>query len=188
MTMTQRDPVSTATPAVRPFRITVPEEALVDLRRRVAATRWPDRETVPDQSQGVPLAKIQPLVRYWGTDYDWRKGEAKLNALPQFVTEIDGLDIQFAHVRSRHPDALPLIMTHGWPGSIFELLKVIDPLTDPTAHGARGRRLPSRAAHVSGLWLLGQAARHWLGSRPRRARLARADATPGIHAVCVPGR
>jgi len=123
--------------AVRPFRINVPEEALVDLRRRVVATRWPDRETVTDRSQGVQLAKIQELVRYWGTDYDWRKVEAKLNALPQFMTEIDGLDIHFLHVRSRHPNALPLIMTHGWPGSILELLKVIGPLTDPTAHGGR---------------------------------------------------
>jgi pimeloyl-ACP methyl ester carboxylesterase len=123
--------------AIRPFVVDVPEEDLVDLRRRVAATRWPDRETVPDQSQGVQLTKIQPLVRYWGTDYDWRKAEARLNALPQFVTEIDGLDIQFAQVRSRHPDAMPLIMTHGWPGSIFELLKVVGPLTDPTAYGGR---------------------------------------------------
>jgi pimeloyl-ACP methyl ester carboxylesterase len=123
--------------AVRPFSINVPEEALVDLRRRIAATRWPDRETVTDRSQGAQLAKIQELVRYWGTDYDWRKVEAKLNALPQFVTEIDGLDIHFIHVRSRHPNALPLIITHGWPGSILELLKVIDPLTDPTAHGGR---------------------------------------------------
>jgi len=122
---------------VRPFSINVPEEELVDLRRRLAATRWPPREPVDDQSQGVQLAKIQPLVRYWATDYDWRKAEAKLNALPQFITEIDGLDIQFAHVRSPHPDALPLIMTHGWPGSIFELLKVVGPLTDPTAHGGR---------------------------------------------------
>ena len=108
-----------------------------DLRRRIAATRWPDRETVADRSQGVQLAKLQELVRYWGTDYDWRKAEAKLNAFPQFMTEIDGLDIHFVHVRSRHPNALPLIMTHGWPGSIFELLKIIGPLTDPTAHGGR---------------------------------------------------
>ena len=122
---------------VRPFRIDVPEAALVDLRRRVLATRWPDRETVIDQSQGVQLAKIQALARYWGTDYDWRKAEATLNGLPQFVTTIDDLDIQFVHVRSRHPNALPLIMTHGWPGSIFELLKVIGPLTDPTAYGGR---------------------------------------------------
>jgi pimeloyl-ACP methyl ester carboxylesterase len=128
---------TTTQPAVRPFRIDVPEEDLVDLRRRIAATRWPDRETVTDQSQGVPLAKIQELVRYWGTDYDWRKAEAKLNALPQFVTEIDGLDVQFIHVRSPHENAMPLIMTHGWPGSPLELLKVIGPLTDPTAYGGR---------------------------------------------------
>jgi pimeloyl-ACP methyl ester carboxylesterase len=129
-------PVAAAGDAVvRPFRIDVPEAALVDLRQRIAATRWPDRETVDDQSQGVPLAKIQSLLHYWGTDYDWRKVEARLNALPQFVTEIDGLDIQFAHVRSPHPNALPLIITHGWPGSVLELLKVIGPLTDPTAHG-----------------------------------------------------
>jgi pimeloyl-ACP methyl ester carboxylesterase len=123
--------------AIRPFRIAVPEAALVDLRRRLAATRWPDRETVRDQSQGVPLAKMQELVRYWGTIYDWRRLEATLNALPQFVTTIDGVDIHFVHVRSRHPNALPLIITHGWPGSIVELLKVIGPLTDPTAYGGR---------------------------------------------------
>jgi pimeloyl-ACP methyl ester carboxylesterase len=123
--------------AVRPFHINVPDTALVDLRRRLAATRWPNRETVADQSQGVQLSKFQELVHYWGADYDWRKAEAKLNALPQFVTEIDGIDIQFAHIRSRHPDAMALIVTHGWPGSIFELLKVVGPLTDPTAHGGR---------------------------------------------------
>src|SRR5215470_11842827 len=123
--------------AVRPFRVNVPEDALVDLRRRIGATRWPDRETVNDQSQGVPLARFQELVRYWGTDYDWRKAEARLNALPQFMTTIDDVDIHFIHVRSRHPNALPLIMTHGWPGSVFELLKTVGPLTDPTAHGGR---------------------------------------------------
>jgi pimeloyl-ACP methyl ester carboxylesterase len=122
---------------IRPFRINVPKRDLADLRRRVQETRWPARETVTDQSQGVQLAKLQELVRYWGTGYDWRKVEAKLNALPQFVTEIDGLDIQFAHIRSRHANALPLIMTHGWPGSILELLKVIGPLTNPTAFGGR---------------------------------------------------
>lgn len=122
---------------IRPFRVSIPEAALVDMRQRIVATRWPDRETVNDQSQGVQLAKIQELVRYWGTDYDWRKAEAKLNALPQFVTRIDGVDIQFAHIKSRHPNAMPLIMTHGWPGSIFELLKVVGPLTDPTSHGGR---------------------------------------------------
>jgi len=123
--------------AIRPFRIDVPEEVLVDLRRRVLATRWPDRETVGDRSQGVRLAKLQELVRYWGTDYDWRKAEAKLNAYPQFMTKIDGLDIHFIHVRSRHSNALPVIITHGWPGSVLEQLKVIEPLTDPTAHGGR---------------------------------------------------
>ena len=120
---------------IRPFRAEIPEEAVADLRRRIAATRWPDKETVADQSQGAQLDKLQALVRYWGTDYDWRRAEAKLNALPQFITQIDGLDIHFIHVRSRHEDALPLIVTHGWPGSVLELLKVIEPLTDPTAHG-----------------------------------------------------
>jgi pimeloyl-ACP methyl ester carboxylesterase len=120
---------------IRPFKINVPEEQVVDLRRRIAATRWPDRETVADQSQGVQLAKLQEIVRYWGTDYNWRKTETKLNALPQFVTTIDGVDIHFIHVRSRHQNALPVIVTHGWPGSIIEQLKIIDPLTKPTEHG-----------------------------------------------------
>jgi pimeloyl-ACP methyl ester carboxylesterase len=121
---------------IRPFRIDVPEEALVDLRRRVAATRWPEKETVADPSQGVQLATMQKLVHYWGTDYDFRRFEARLNALPQFITEIDGLDIHFIHVGSKHENALPLIVTHGWPGSVIEMLKVVGPLTDPTAHGA----------------------------------------------------
>jgi len=124
------------TPAIRPFRISVPEEQLADLRRRVKAVRWPEQETVTDEAQGVPLSMIQELARYWGTDYDWRTCEAKLNALPQFITEIDGLDIHFIHVRSKHENALPLIVTHGWPGSVIEQLKIIDPLTNPTAHGA----------------------------------------------------
>ena len=123
--------------AIRPFRVNVAEEALVDLRRRLAATRWPDKETVADQSQGAQLAKLQELVRHWATDYDWRKGEAKLNAFPQFKTTIDGVDIHFIHVRSRHPNALPLIITHGWPGSVFEQIKPIGALTDPTAYGGR---------------------------------------------------
>ena len=123
--------------AVRPFRIDVPEEDLVDLRRRIAATRWPSKELVEDWSQGVQLATIQELARYWATDYDWRKGEARLDALPQFKTQIDGVDIHFIHVRSPHENALPLIMTHGWPGSVFELLETAGPLTDPTAHGGR---------------------------------------------------
>ena len=121
--------------SIRPFTVQVPQAALNDLRRRIAATRWPDRETVEDFSQGVQLEKLKPLVQYWGTQYDWRKAEAKLNALPQFVTTIDGVNIHFIHVRSRHPNALPLIITHGWPGSVIEQLKVIAPLTDPTAHG-----------------------------------------------------
>jgi pimeloyl-ACP methyl ester carboxylesterase len=121
--------------AIRPFRVDVPEEALVELRRRLAATRWPDRESVADRSQGVPLADIQQLVQYWQSGYDWRKVEARLNTLPQFITKIDGLDIHFIHVRSKHEDALPLIVTHGWPGSVIEQLKIIDPLTNPTAHG-----------------------------------------------------
>lgn len=137
-TMPQRDAaLDTAPPAIRPFRIEVPEAGLDELSRRFAATRWPDKETVNDRSQGVHLAKTKELARYWATDYDWRKVEATLNALPQFITEIDGLDIQFAHIRSPHDDALPLLMTHGWPDSIIELLKVIEPLTDPTAHGGR---------------------------------------------------
>src|SRR5262245_7141804 len=123
--------------AIRPFRVNVPEEQLVDLRRRILATRWPDQETVSDRSQGPQLANLQELVRYWGTGYDWRKAEARLNALPQFMTSLDGLDIHFIHVRSRHPNALPVIITHGWPGSVLEQLKVIGPLTDPTAHGGR---------------------------------------------------
>jgi pimeloyl-ACP methyl ester carboxylesterase len=126
----------TTSPAIRPFYINIPDEALADLRRRITATRWPDRETVSDRSQGVQLATIHQLVHYWGTDYTWHRVEAHLNALPQFMTAIDGIDIHFLHVRSHHPHALPLIMTHGWPGSIIELLKVIDPLTNPTAHGA----------------------------------------------------
>ena len=120
---------------IRPFQVHVPEAALVDLRRRIAETRWPDKETVADQSQGAQLAKLQALVRYWGSGYDWRKAEAKLNALPQFTTNIDGVDIHFIHVRSRNKNALPLIVTHGWPGSVIEQLKIIGPLTDPTAHG-----------------------------------------------------
>ena len=121
--------------AIRPFKAQVPQAALDDLRRRIADTRWPDKET--DPSQGVPLARLQELVRYWGSGYDWRKAEARLNALPQFITNIDGLDIHFIHVRSRHKNALPLIVTHGWPGSVIEQLKIIGPLTDPTAHGGR---------------------------------------------------
>jgi pimeloyl-ACP methyl ester carboxylesterase len=129
--------LQTAAAQIRPFHINFPEEQLADLRRRIAATQWPERETVSDATQGVRLATMQKLARYWATDYDWRKVEARLNALPQFVTTIDGLDIHFIHVRSKHPNALPLIITHGWPGSIIEQLKVIGPLTDPTAYGGK---------------------------------------------------
>jgi pimeloyl-ACP methyl ester carboxylesterase len=135
-------PAAAARPAVedrsiRPFKVQVPQAALDDLRTRINATRWPDKETVDDRSQGTQLAKLQELVRYWGTDYDWRKLEKRLNALPQFVTTIDGVEIHFIHVRSRHPSALPVIITHGWPGSVTEQLKVIGPLTDPTKFGGR---------------------------------------------------
>ena len=130
-----KPPAATEDKTIRPFRVKVPEEALVDLRRRLAATRWPDQETVADRSQGAQLATMKELVRYWQTGYDWRKAEAKLNALPQFVTMIDGVDIHFIHVSSRHKSALPVIITHGWPGSVIEQLKIIGPLTDPTTHG-----------------------------------------------------
>ena len=129
---------------IRPFQVNVPEADLTELRKRIEATRWPDRETVGDQSQGVQLATMQKLARYWATEYDWRKVEARLKALPQFITEIDGLDIHFIHVRSKHENALPIIVSHGWPGSIIEQLKIIDPLTNPTAHGASA----SDAFHV----------------------------------------
>jgi pimeloyl-ACP methyl ester carboxylesterase len=136
--------VQTGSATIRPFTIEVPEAEIEALHARIAATRWPDMETVPDHSQGVQLATIQELARYWATDHDWSKCQAKLNALPQFMTEIDGLDIHFIHVRSEHEDALPLIVTHGWPGSIIELLGIIDPLTNPTAHGGSA----SDAFHV----------------------------------------
>jgi pimeloyl-ACP methyl ester carboxylesterase len=134
MSATSKQPTGAA--ALRPFHVDIPDEDLDDLRRRIAAMRWPEKETVADESQGVPLATIRALARYWETDYDWRKCETKLNALAQFITEIDGLDIHFIHVRSQHEDALPLIVNHGWPGSIIEQLKIVDPLTNPTAHGA----------------------------------------------------
>ena len=122
--------------AIRPFHVNVPEAELTELRRRVAAARLPERETVTDFSQGVPLATTEKLARYWATEYDWRKVEARLNAVPNFITEIDGLDIHFIHVRSKHENALPVLISHGWPGSIVEQLKLIEPLTNPTAHGS----------------------------------------------------
>ncbi|WP_437416575.1 epoxide hydrolase family protein [Sinorhizobium meliloti] len=123
--------------SIRPFEIHVPQSQLDDLRKRIANTRWPDKETVGDISQGIQLQRVQELIRYWGSEYDWRKAEQELNALPEFITTIDGVDIQFIHVRSRHPNALPVILTHGWPGSQFEFIKTIGPLTDPTAYGGR---------------------------------------------------
>jgi pimeloyl-ACP methyl ester carboxylesterase len=134
MAVTTEAPASAT--AVRPFTFEVPDSELEDLRARIVATRWPDKETVEDRTEGPQLATMQAVARYWATEYDWRKVEARLKALPQFITEIDGLDIHFIHVRSKHEDALPLIVTHGWPGSIIEQLKIIDPLTNPTAHGA----------------------------------------------------
>jgi pimeloyl-ACP methyl ester carboxylesterase len=132
----QRSTLATDNGAIRPFpKVNFPEAELTELRRRINNTKWPERETVTDATQGVQLATTQALARYWGTEYDWRKCEARLNALPQFITEIDGLDIHFIHVRSKHENALPVIVTHGWPGSITEQLKIIDPLTNPTAHG-----------------------------------------------------
>ena len=172
---------------IRPFHVNVPEAELTELRRRINATKWPDRETVPDQSQGVQLATIQALARYWGTEYDWRKVEARLNALPQFITEIDGLDIHFIHVRSKHENALPVIVTHGWPGSITEQMKIIEPLTNPTAHGASA----SDAFHVvipsmPGYGFSGKPTR--LGSRAHGPSLGRADEAPGLHPLCGPRR
>src|SRR5262249_36925518 len=127
--------MATKPDAIRPFSVSFPEDALVDLRRRINATKWPDKEQVPDTSQGVQLATMQQLVRYWANEHDWRKCEARLNAVPNFITEIDGLDIHFIHVRSKHANALPMIVTHGWPGSIIEQMKIIEPLTNPTANG-----------------------------------------------------
>ena len=172
------------TTAIRPFHFSAPEAELTELRRRISATRWPDRETVTDNSQGVQLATIQELARYWGTDVRLAQGEARLNALPQFVTEIDGLDIHFIHVRSKHENALPLIVTHGWPGSVIEQLKIIDPLTNPTAHGASA----SDAFHLvipslPGYGFSAQADHDRLGPGAHCACLGRADEAPRLHAI-----
>ena len=142
--MSMKADVPAGATGIRPFKIEIPEAEIAALRTRIAATRWPEKETVADQSQGVPSETVQALANHWASDYDWRACEARLNALPQFMTEIDGLDIHFIHVRSRHDDALPLIVTHGWPGSVIEQLKIIEPLTDPTAHGGSA----SDAFHV----------------------------------------
>ena len=140
----ERSEQSTDKTAIRPFHVSVPEAELTELRRRINATQWPERETVTDASQGVQFATIRELARYWATEYDWRRAEAKLNAVPNFITEIDGLDIHFIHVRSKHENALPVIVTHGWPGSVIEQMKIIEPLTNPTAHGGSA----SDAFHV----------------------------------------
>jgi pimeloyl-ACP methyl ester carboxylesterase len=164
--------MSSTASEIRPFHFEISDKQMDDLRQRIAETRWPSKELVPDRSQGVQLATLQALARYWATDYDWRKVEAKLNALPQFMTEIDGVDIHFIHVRSEHDDALPLIMTHGWPGSVVELLETVGPLTDPTAHGGNAEDafhlvLPSLPGYgLSGEpreigWDLGRTARAW---------------------------
>ena len=172
---------------IREFTIDVPEEQLEDLRSRINATKWPDREV--DPSQGVQLETIQALASYWATDYDWRKFEERFAALPHFITEIDGVDIHFIHVRSEHEDALPLIVTHGWPGSTIEQLKIIDPLTNPDgARRERGGRLPSRDPVAAGPRVLGQADRDRLGPHSHRAGVGRADGAPRIHRVRGAGR
>ncbi len=158
--------------AIRPFQVNVPEAELTELRRRINATRWPDRETVTDQSQGVQLATTQALARYWATEYDWRKCEARLNALPQFITEIDGLDIHFIHVRSKHDNALPLIVTHGWPGSVVEQMKIVDPLTNPTAHGGS-------ASDAFDVVIPSMPGYGYRASRPRPAGAPPASPVPG---------
>ncbi len=159
------------------------------MRRRINATRWPDRETVADQSQGVQLATIQALARYWASEYDWREIETKLNALPNFITEIDGLDIHFIHVRSKHDDALPLIVTHGWPGSIIEQMKIVDPLTNPTAHGAGASDafdvvIPS----MPGYGFSDKPTKTGWDPRPYRARLGRVDEAPRLQSLRGAGR
>jgi hypothetical protein len=174
--------------AIRPFHIEVAEEQLAELRRRIEATRWPSRELVDDREQGVQLATTQALARYWATDYDWRACEARLNALPQFTTKVDGVDIHFIHVKSPHEDALPLIVTHGWPGSVIELLETVGPLTDPTAHGGDAEDafhlvLPS----LPGYGLSGEP-RDRLGRGPHRAGVGGADEPPRVHPLRRPGR
>ena len=174
---------------VRPFTVQIPQEALDDLRRRLEGTRWPTRELVGDRSQGVQLAAMQALCRYWATEYDARRVASRLNALPQFTTEIDGVDIHFVHVKSEHPDALPLIMTHGWPGSVVEMLDSVGPLTDPDgARRHRCRRVPPRAALAARVRLLRGAGRARVGPRPDRAGLGGAHAPARVRPLRGPGR
>ena len=184
----QRTEQTTDKTAIRPFQAEVPEAELIELRRRINATRWPERETVTDASQGVQLATTQALARYWATEYDWRKCEARMNALPHFITEIDGLDIHFIHVRSKHENALPLIVTHGWPGSVIEQLKIIDPLTNPDgAWRERVRCFPPGDSVNTGLRVLGQADQDRLGPSPHRPCLDRADEAPRLRAYVAQG-
>jgi Epoxide hydrolase N terminus len=172
---------------IRRFVIEVSDDELADLRSRIDATKWPDRET--DASQGVQLETIQALAGYWATDYDWRRFEERFAALPHFITEIDGVDIHFIHVRSERQDALPLVVTHGWPGSTVEQLKIIDPLTNPTEHGASAAdALPPGYPVIAGLRVLGEADRDRLGSHSHRAGVGHPDEAPGIHGVRGPGR
>jgi pimeloyl-ACP methyl ester carboxylesterase len=184
--VTTRDKQAADKSAIRPFTVSVPEAELTELRRRVNATKWPERETVTDATQGVQLATMQALARYWGTEYDWRKVEARLSALPQFITEIDGLDIHFIHVRSKHENALPLIVTHGWPGSIIEQMKIIDPLTNPTAHGGNA----SDAFHLvipsmPGYGYSGKPTT--LAIQPRQV-VARCELTPANREITLEGK
>ena len=174
---------------VRPFEVHVPEAALIDLRKRIHETRWPDKETVEDQSQGAPLAQLKSLLEYWGDGYNWRKVEAKLNSLPQFATKIDGLDIHFIHVRSKHPNALAMIVTHGWPGSVIEQFKIIDPLADPTAHGGSASDafdvvVPS----LPGYGFSGKPTAPGWTPVTIAQRLGEIDATPRLYALCRAGR
>ena len=175
--------------AIRPFPFNAPEAELIELRRRINATKWPERETVTDDRKACSSRRCRSSRATGRTEYDWRKIEAKLKALPQFITEIDGLDIHFIHVRSKHENALPIIVTHGWPGSIIEQMKIIDPLTNPTAHGGSA----SDAFHVvipsmPGYGFSGKPTTHRLGSRPHRPCLGHADEAPRLHAICGAGR
>ncbi len=175
--------------AIRPFQMNFPEADLTDLRRRINATRWPDKETVTDASQGVQMATMQKLARYWGTDYDWSKCQAKLDATPQFMTNIDGLDIHFIHTKSKNANALPVIITHGWPGSIIEQMKIIDPLTDPDGARGNGSGFFRRGdPFAAGLRIFRQADCDRMGSTARRTRLGGPDDALGIRTIYGSGR
>ena len=175
--------------AIRPFQFNAPEADLADLRKRITATKWPERERSPTQRKACSWRRCRALAQYWATEYDWRKCEAKINALPNFITEIDGLDIHFIHVRSKHDNALPMIVTHGWPGSIIEQMKIIDPLTESDrAWRDRGRCLPSRDSVAAGLRLLRQADEAGMEPRQHRESVGDAHATPRLHEIRGAGR